>query len=247
MAYSSSVSFDSIVVIESLRPKDERPGADLFRRTIRPGLERHGLYGELYQIKSASEFRGALLAVLHHARNGRATIVHFETHGDESGIQLTTGETLAWTDLAPALAEINRACEVNLLVVAAARHGWYLGSVLRPIDRSPAWGVMGPPDRVGELDLSNAMHRFYSDLLINFDVSKALSAANKGADVRDWGYRVNSAEWLFLQGVSLLHARSQGGRDPRTTSKSPRRRNRASKEAGCTSNQCAPSAAYRPA
>lgn len=200
MAYSSSVAFDAVVVIESLRsPDDLLTGAELFARTIRPGLERHNLYGELYQVRTAAEFRGALVAVRNHAGAGRAPILHLEAHGDELGIQLVSGETITWTELAPALAEVNRLSQVNLLVVAAACHGWFLGSVLRPVSRSPFWGVIGPPDRAGDTDLSNAMHRFYSELLINFDLTKALRAANLGAAYPEWRYRINSAEILFCK------------------------------------------------
>ena len=88
---------------------------------------------------------------------------------------------------------------MNLLVVAAACHGWFLGSVLRPIQRSPAWGILGPPERIGHRDLSNAMHRFYTDLLLNFDLGKALRAANQGAQIAEAPFQLSSAELIYCR------------------------------------------------
>jgi hypothetical protein len=148
---------------------------------------------------TAADFRGAIRQVLQLARDGRAPILHFETHGDQEGIEVGSGERIAWSELARELSAINEACRMNLLVVAAACNGWFLGSVLRPVQRSPAWGIMGPPDTVGHRDLTNAMHRFYADLLKTIDLSKALRAANVGLSMLEGPFRITSAELLFCR------------------------------------------------
>ncbi|HEY5022703.1 MAG TPA: hypothetical protein VII30_09485 [Gemmatimonadaceae bacterium] len=61
-------------------------------------------------------------------KDGHAPILHIEAHGDAVGLELASGEHIKWSELAPVLTEINVGCQMNLLVVAAACEGWYLGS-----------------------------------------------------------------------------------------------------------------------
>jgi hypothetical protein len=199
MAYNSSLSFDTVLIIESLRPGDLRTGMDLFDTTIAPAALSEGIVGELFQVETRTKFFGALRRALDLAESGRAPIIHFETHGDTLGIQLGSNETVLWTALAPALAKINTACQMNLLVVAAACHGWHLTSTLRPVDRSPAWAVLGPPEAIAASRIYEATRTFYSELFTRLDLGAAIRAMNGDRDVEDWDYRIITADLILCQ------------------------------------------------
>jgi hypothetical protein len=198
MGYESSVLFDSVVVIESLnREKSQQTGTNLFENTIAPALLKHGMVGGLYQITSRSEFFGCLRQTVQMTKDGRAPILHIEAHGDTEGLELASEEHVKWSELAPALTEINVGCQMNLLVVAAACEGWYLGSVLEPISQSPVWGVIGPPAITKAGTLYAAMTIFYRDLLESFDLQHALRAMNDGREIDEWTFELSSAELIF--------------------------------------------------
>jgi hypothetical protein len=198
MAYESSLLFDSVVVIESLnRQKSEPTGMNLFENTIAPALDRHGMSGGLYQITTRAEFFGCLRQTLQMTKDGHAPILHIEAHGDSEGLELASEQHIKWSELAPALTEINLGCQMNLLVVAAACEGWYLGSVLQPINRSPVWGVIGPPTITQAGKLYAATTSFYREMLESFDLSKALRAMNDHGDIDAWDFDLSSAELIF--------------------------------------------------
>ena len=199
MTYKASLAITSVVVVQSLRERDHPTGTNLFENTIAPALFQKDMLGELYVVSTRRQFVGALHRTLQLARVGHAPILHLETHGDVEGLQLTSREILEWAELAPLLSEINQACRMNLLVVAAACHGWFLGTVLKPTDRSPVWGVLGPSDAAYPDDLYRAMTNFYRALLTRFDMRAALDAMNGDAAIGEWVYRLEWAEMLFCK------------------------------------------------
>jgi hypothetical protein len=202
MAYNTSFSFDSVAIIESLRPRDLRTGLDLFETTLAPAsVLDPGFESELYEPTSARELFANLNAILENTRRyRRAPIIHIETHGNEKGIILRSGELVEWSDVASALAAINQASEMNLIVVAAMCHGWHMVSILRPTDRAPAFGIIGAPTAVSAVDLFRAMKKFYSALLDEpHDLHRGMSAANEGAPIKDWLYRMEGAELMLCR------------------------------------------------
>jgi len=219
MAYNTSFAFDSVVVLESLRPGDLRTGRDLFETTLAPAsVIDPGFVSEFYEPRSGPEFLGALATVCQTAQKyGRSPIVHIETHGDKEGIALANGDVIPWQEVAPRLAAINRVSRMNLLVVAAMCHGWYLSAILRPTDRAPAFGIIGAQEDVPAGDLLDAMKQLYSCLIVPaHDLRVALDAANSGRDLADWTYRMEGAELMlcrvyrqYLRGLEEEETRAQ--------------------------------------
>jgi hypothetical protein len=199
MPYQSSVSFDGIVVIESLSKPNLLTGTDLFETTIAPAALTNNTFAELRRVATREQFFSALSRAEALANEGHAPIIHLEMHGDKTGLQLTSREIVGWSELAPALTRVNERTKMNLLVVAAACHGWHLSEVLRPVDRAPAWGIIGPPDSIGERDLYDAMKRFYASLWTSVDLREALNSGNESPDISDWRFRIQSADLLYCR------------------------------------------------
>lgn len=199
MAYESSVAFDGVVVIESLRKPAQLTGTDLFETTIAPAVLSQNAFAEIHRVSNRKEFFKALESASKLAHDGHSSILHLEMHGDQRGLQLTSSEMIEWSELAPSLSSINEQTKMNLLVVAATCHGWHLSDVLRPVDRAPAWGVIGPPDSVQNYDLYPAMQRFYATLWRRLNLREALNAANETENMADWVYDIQSADLLYCQ------------------------------------------------
>ena len=210
MAYSSSLRFDSSVVIESLESADFKTGTNLVESVLAPHSSvEPGFVTELYEPKTRDELLGTLRAVLQTARRyGRSPIIHLETHGDREGLGLTSGQRVLWSDLAPLLAEINMVSRMNLLVVAALCH---MVEILRPTDRAPAFGIVGTEEVVKAGDLYKSMQRFYGRLLTDpNDLREALSSANETDTLSDWTYTLVSAE-IMLCRIFRSYASFDGG------------------------------------
>lgn len=197
--YASTFSFDSVLIVESLRPSDRRTGFDLHASTLKPLGQHESIGAEIRQVTSIRELRAALYAAAECARIGRAPVLHLEMHGSTEGLELSNGEVMQWQDLGPALTEINIASKMNLLVVAAACNGWHLSDALRPTSQAPAWAVIGPPDSVTARSVFDATTEFYSRLLVDQELMPAMYAMNGGAEIKDWEYRLQIADLLFCK------------------------------------------------
>ncbi len=200
MPYNTSFAFDSIAIIESIPTGEPQTGRDLFESVLAPAsIADPGFVSELYRVSSASEFRGALENVRRTAeRFHRSPIVHIESHGDKEGIELSNRDFVAWADIASILTSINTLSRMNLLVVAAMCHGWHMASVLRPVERAPAFGIVGTDETVSAGELFEAMQRFYRVLVGPArDLRKALDEANLGVSYEGWRFKLEWAElWL---------------------------------------------------
>ena len=199
--YSSSASFDSVVIIESLEDGELKTGRDLFETVMAPANFRDpGLVAELYQRRTKDEVINVLRHIARVTRtHGRSPIVQLEMHGSKEGFVLASGERLGWMDLAALLSEINYASRLNLIVVAAMCYGWYMIDILRPTDRAPAFGIIGPPDEIPSSMLLSANQRFYERLLVEpHDLKASIDAANSELSENN-AFRIINAELMLCR------------------------------------------------
>jgi len=202
MPYNTSFAFDSVAVIESLPAGDLRVGRDLFETTIAPvSIANPGVVSEMYEPLSGTDFLGCLATIASMAQQyGRSPVIHIAAHGNRHGIQLANGDFVTWQEIAPALTTVNQICRVNLLVVAAMCQGWHLSSVLRPTDRTPAFGVVGAHETLEAGALLDAMKRFYGALLgPGHDLRAALDEANGQRPFADWTFKMEGAELMLCR------------------------------------------------
>lgn len=200
--YNTSSSFDSVFIVESLPDGELKTGLEVFDRVIRPHtFNNPGLLSEVYQPKTKREFVGVLRHINSlSAKFGRAPFLQLDCHGSRAGLLLGSEERVSWSELAPILTDINKTCQMNLVVVAAMCNGWYLSDVLRPTDRSPIFAIIGSKDEVPAGVLLDSMARLYSSLLTPpHDLRAALSAANVSNDVTKWQFEWIGAELMLCR------------------------------------------------
>jgi hypothetical protein len=202
LAYATDFTFDSVVVLESLPAGELRTGRDLFDTILAPfSLSDPGFVSELRTPDSAEAFLGHLNEVVALARKyRRSPIIHIEAHGDKDGIGFADESSLTWADLVGPLTTLNELSRMNLCVVAALCHGWHLSSVLRPVDRAPAFGVLGTMAEPCAGELLVSMQHFYTTLLApGNDLNAALRAANANIADSDDHYRLEGAERMLCK------------------------------------------------
>ncbi|MBF0568051.1 MAG: hypothetical protein HQK95_04210, partial [Nitrospirae bacterium] len=105
-------------------------------------------------------------------------IIHIDVHGDENGIEVSSGEVIKWSELQPYLRNINIACCNELLVVLAACKGANLYKVFLPIDRATLWCLIGADEDILGHDVRDSFQAFYEELLTSGDFGKALNQLN---------------------------------------------------------------------
>ena len=190
--------FDSVFLIEGLAPHERPTGRELFDGTLVPLAEQFEHFTiEYRQAKSSTELSALVQdELLPHAQAGHAPILHIESHGTEEGLVLPQ-DFVSWDDVRGLLTEVNRACQMNLVVVVAACHGGKLVSRLLPTHRAFAWAVIGPFAQDIPSSILRRTQNLYRTLLSAFDwhaVGRALNAP----DPEGFGlYEVVPAERMF--------------------------------------------------
>jgi hypothetical protein len=171
---------DTIHIIESIAEDQLHTGRKL-RDDIEPlalGIRSHFISVKLHQVKTAQEFFECLRTILDHCREGHLPLLHIETHGNDDGIELASGEFLTWGDLKDPLTAINVASNLNLLVILAACEGANLLHVINPNDRAAVRFIIGPKRKAKAVEMERATVAFYKTLFGRGDGIAAWKAMN---------------------------------------------------------------------
>lgn len=198
---NQSSLFTEIAIIESLQNHEIHTGKILCEYLV--GLEEARNLSILYKkCDSKREFTQILRVLLDRVENeGSFPLLHIECHGCVDGIVLSNSELITWQELKPVLTDINVATKCNLMVIMATCHGALLGQILKPTERAPCWGILGPTEEVGVSDLMGTYRSFYFTLLSNFDGDEALKSLF-ASNVRESGYFFMTALGLFKKAYS---------------------------------------------
>jgi hypothetical protein len=189
----------SLHIIESLGTTFNEPGKELMRRLQLKGgklkdfpITYHEGFGRAEIFKTLTEIYD------NEARLGLVPILHFECHGDASGIQLRDGTTIYWTELAQRFRAFNIASRFNLLVVLACCDGIHQIQVLTIHDMCPFSAVVGCEGKIYTSELLNGYERFY-EILVNDGKALRAEAALQAAVTESAGtqFRLFSAERAF--------------------------------------------------
>jgi hypothetical protein len=192
--------YSHVYVIESLRPNDVNTGTELFNDVIRRRMRQRGLEANcsLIIVSSKIEFFAALEMIRQVEINQLANpIIHFEMHGDETGLQVSNYEIISWEELQFFLLQLNGICGNNLFVSMATCKGGYIHKAINPSAWTPFWGFMGPFEEVTDAEILANFAPFYNEFLQsdNFNAAvAALHAANPAGYSR---FRFNNTEYIF--------------------------------------------------
>lgn len=193
-----SLSFDCIHVIESLNSYELKTGTNLVEKVLAPLAKQGGPEVSLHSPTTAEKFIQTLMSIAEETRSsGRTPILHFELHGCEDGVGVSSKELVTWNRLKGALTEINLATKMNLLVVMASCKGAHIIKTVWPTDRSPVWAFIGPTENQYDIDLEESYSRFYCEFLTKLDGRKALEELNDAMVGQPWQFRFYNARFIF--------------------------------------------------
>lgn len=189
--------------MESLFADDSKTGSALYNDNLRwkaDAIEK--LDAELIIANTKREFINFLVRVSYEAETTELfPIIHLEIHGsdDKKGLILNSGEFTSWEEIKPELTRINVAVKNNLLVTLAVCHGAYLIFILRPTDRAPVWGLVGPVIKVNTQDVAISFNAFYDELLTSFNGDRAVKKLNETLEGEPYRYDFINCEFLFRE------------------------------------------------
>jgi len=180
MVRAPRLYFDSVHIIESLRPDDHHTGRRLYE-DLAPLADASTppVTVRFHAVQSRAAFLKVLRSIAEDARlHSHSPILHIETHGDFTGIQVTSGEYLPWREFKNELIAINAMSRLNLLVMLAACQGIYLSKIIQAGDRAPVRALIGPIRRVDADEIERACPAFYRTLFDTWNVEDACCAMN---------------------------------------------------------------------
>lgn len=171
-------NFNKLYIIESLPDGDLKTGKILYEDLFKWHKENGNSFdAEYLPIKNAeglnlffdiitSEYRSTYI---------RPTL-HFETHGNEEGIQLKSGEIYYWNDLLDRLSDINYYSRNYLLLVLALCKGGYVLSAIENhiTKRAPFFAAVYSYDIVITEELSRGFYNFYTEIFISRSAKNAM-------------------------------------------------------------------------
>lgn len=202
-----TIRFNDIHIIESLGPRfSDRTGTRL-HENLESWCFGTPVRAILHQIESRADLDRLLCDISVSAASGRYPLLHFETHGEEGksrqratrGIILSSGEHVAWRQLAPILTRINEATRLHLVVFMAACNGLDLVTLLQPTEPTPVRIVIGPMDVIAAGTIEKVTRAFYQTLLRENNGNAATRAVQDVLEPDDGMVLSITAEWLFMK------------------------------------------------
>jgi hypothetical protein len=200
--------FNKIYIIESL--PQMHSGQRLEDTIFWKGLALDGPVCELSQPQRSVELLSVLDKIKRETDEGIYPIIHIEAHGSKEGLKIASDEFIAWEVFRERLAMINVACRNNLLVTMAACEGAYLFQVVKPTERAPFCGLIGPKKKIPAGELESDYSAFYSELLESLDGNRAIEKLNTNSP-ESHRYLFFGCNYLFVLAYGRYHSRQCTG------------------------------------
>jgi len=175
------VTFNSIVVLQSLREEDRQTGREM-QSVINTALLSKGQDGfaQLYNLTSKNELVFMLLSMKQQAiDDGLKPLIHFEIHGDENGFEMSNRDLVSWFDIKEIIRDINIATRNNLFISLATCYGGYFLQIFDINKPCPFFGYIGMKEIAYELDLEFSFTAFFQTLLTGGTFLEAIAAMKR--------------------------------------------------------------------
>ena len=160
-----------VYIIESLPNGDLKTGRNLYEKLRQEWLfndDYDSVYEEVY---SKEELKHLLLNITEQVKskdNHNFYILHFETHGSEKGMWLSSGEMIAWIELFTMIRPINIYMIDTLLIVLSMCDSKSIAYNIEPRERSPFRGVVVTEKTLSAEYLDSIWEGFYKNVMSSF-------------------------------------------------------------------------------
>lgn len=194
-----------LFVIQSLLPEERKTGT-LLLQDIAP--KKHLVEKctfELRDVSTGAELKNVFDEMRRLVHNGAIIFIHFEAHGDEAGMQLSSGELIGWEWINDELRRINVLMENSLIIMLAMCYGGWIVSRIDIWKRAPFRLVISSMGTVGDRNLQMAFSAFYDRYFFTFNHRSAMVAMNEHLDSEEKRFHFLIAEHFFDQFIDRFH------------------------------------------
>jgi len=171
-------------------------------KLLEEGLRLCGVASLRRPVTDAASFGQALIDAYAEASQNKhlLPVLHFSAHGNNSGIELTDGTFITWSQLEPVLEAFNCELQGNLCVCMSSCNG-YLS----------ATHALGSADRLWKVLVGNIGSPTWNDTAIGFASFYHLLAKGKTVDEAVAGMRAASgnADFRVIDGEKLQSIRKE--------------------------------------
>lgn len=174
-----NIQYNSIIVIQSLRPNDRPTGEELYNDIISRFTQLNSTTSSFHVVETRLEFLILFQTIADAVKTKNLLpILHLEIHGDDTGMQLTNGEMILWEEIEPYLREINTFLKNKLLITLAACKGITMYKMVKFDLPAPFWGIVAPKSEISSATLIADFTEFYTQLLRHKDIQAAVDCLN---------------------------------------------------------------------
>lgn len=171
----NSLKFNHVIIVESLRPYDEKTGTQLHKFISElPSVRALKMPVSLEQITSSTHFHHLIRGMVKSAReDGLLPVLHVECHGDDEELQFTDGSTMSYVQLSRLLLQLNRATNLNVVAGFAACSGGFFLREMNLLRRCPVRLMVGPSDEIDYPTLLQGFKVFYQTMFDTVSIADA--------------------------------------------------------------------------
>lgn len=198
MKYDEVKEF-GLVIIESLRENDLKTGTLLHNGLMKnKKFQEPTLSSFLYTVKTKEELFQKLTEIIVRIKIDKLfPILHFEMHGFEDGIQLSSNEIVGWNELLPIFREINILLSNKLTIMMGMCRGITIAFEIDTSKRAPFNLIIGTIRDINGIELLNGYDAFYDNYFFTFDSVKSTQLMNNEIDAIQSTFTYLKAEYFF--------------------------------------------------
>ena len=208
------ISKIGIIVIQSLREKDQETGEEVYNAFIKDKTSDIAEFiSDFKKVDNKEEFLDYLRELDATYEQGTILTLHLETHGSEDGIGLSSGEIVSWEEFYDVIRPLNVKMNNLLVVVMAMCYGAALMSYIEPKERAPFLCFVGSTRVESEHNIPRGFKVFYSVYTSALDIATALPLLQTETQDEE-----GKSHFWCLKASDIFDAVMNPDRDPETFS-----------------------------
>jgi hypothetical protein len=175
--FSAECTYNKIYVIQSLPKGQLQTGLRLAQDDLNTLCGQFDMGLEFIEIQNEFQLSAFINETINECLDKQKPIFpifHFEMHGNEHGIQLSSGEVINWQRFNSYCKMINIACKNNLAVIMAVCKGFYAINKIKIKDSTPYYLLIGPQTKVYSGFIHANMPAFYKELITSMNMKTAI-------------------------------------------------------------------------
>jgi len=206
-------NFNAIYVIESFNDNEHRCGKELYEDTLYWTSVKNEKFESYYKdISTFKDLEKLFFDIQADIRTGVCPILHFDMHGNDSGIVLKNGYPVGWDYFRAKFQDINIRLKNNLFVGMSTCCGANVIKVYDVTQPCSIFGFLGFVEKIGFKFSLNFFRDFYTQLIENESIDSAIQGSLKYTEKNEHGFLIENCVHMFIVGFSYYIQMSYASR-----------------------------------